>query len=359
MEDVILQAMERITQLEKTIKEKDAASAEEAKEKERKRKRQRGNTIVSDDNSSDEDSSESSDTDTDNARALTGKPWLDEEPPAISSRRRRQEMQRERFFKPAEPKEFNGGGVGDTREFARNVESVFRTQPHIYYTQAEKFTYARSRLRGKLADRWDAHEQANPLSDTIGTWVNLKKWMLDQAQDPMNRDVAASIRFFTHEQREHQRIEDYVAWLESLQKEIDMPRLTEGQMMRRVVAGIRPALREKLMEQPKLVWKRTPMVRILGRLEENLRMGSSFVKKDKRPRHAEEEMGGTTPKSWDEAKPKGKGREGGTQGRTWTPATGSNTFNISKIQCYYCKEHGHFRDQCPKMNRGTEGSGKA
>lgn len=296
--------------------------------------------------------------------------YMDIDPPYIDPKTLQQHMMIERMRKPAEPKEYNGGNVAECREFIRSVEGVFRMQPHIYYTQNEKFQYAEMRIKGRVATNWVTQER---YTRHAMRWVRLKEWLLNQVQDPNNRSVSFMIRLFNHKQRDTQRVEDFATYLETAEQEVQMEGLTETQRMCLLIAGLQPALRERLMDQHAIPYTRAELLPLLSRLEANLRKGAYGTQTGTR-RSGGSPPGARAGDSRDASRIKTPipVRNNDTRGSTTASggsgsagaatqsgsggdgvATSANRIPLAQVTCYNCGGKGHYSPSCPHPRKNA------
>ena len=296
--------------------------------------------------------------------AFDAKEYLLMEPPYISPKERAILSRQERNFSPQEVRDYVGGSVAAAQAFIRGCETVFRTQPHIYYYQHDKYMYAVSRFRGPVQSNWPAKERQ--LSDHELTWINLRRWILDREQDPHNRSITFALRLFCDKMSEGQKVESYITHLENAEMEIDMEEMTEAQKCYLLIAGVTPTLRNKLMEQQHIPLKRAELVPLLTRLEQNLH------RRTDKPKALEQRNDGalrTMPYRGRGDVVRGRPDRGsGFQRRDYgaamapprrpavvvptfpvsTPATGVNTI---RGNCHNCGLPGHWMKECPKNGK--------
>lgn len=289
-----------------------------------------------------------------------GLTYLEEEAPRISNRIKAAYMNQEKTFRPAEPKEYNGGSIADAREFIRRCEGVFTMQPHIYWFQYDKYQYARTRLAGRVANNWET--QVQHLLPQELTWVTLKTWLVDQVQDPNNRSITYLIRLFNHKQRDHQRVDDYATYLENAVREVEMEPLTETQAMCLLIAGVKEELRNKLLEQQNIPYSRTELLPLLTRLENGMRTrnAGSERRAERAPRrelaaapprkietHKVETTGTRLPERPAWAATAARQRPGFLTHPNTTPNQGVSRPGA----CFNCNEFGHFSRECKKPKK--------
>lgn len=295
--------------------------------------------------------------------AIDADEYLLLEPPYIEPKERAIRSRQEKNFSPQEPRDYVGGSVGAAHAFIRSCETVFRTQPYIYYYQRDKYMYAVSRFRGPVLNNWPAKERQ--LSDGGQTWITLRRWILDREQDPHNRSITYALRLFNDKMAEGQKVETYVTHLENAEMEVEMEELTESQKCCLLIAGVTPALRNKLLEQQHIPFKRTELVPLLTRLETGLRS------RGERPDRAKPlpQRGERVPQSlpfhgkredraipdWrqgqvavaDNVPQRTAGVEVG-KSQIHSPATGPNAL---RNNCFTCGLPGHWSKTCPKNPR--------
>lgn len=202
----------------------------------------------------------------------------DTDPPEIDFQERLQKMEFEKMKQPMEPGEYTSGSFSDAKAFIRSCEGVFKMQPHVYYTQAERYSYAASRLRGAAAAGWESHLHSH--GPEVERWARFKRWLLDSLRDPAD----AAFKLFRSPQRPRQRVAQYAAFLETMEHDSQMPPFTEDQRIQLLISGLTPTLKDKLWNQPTIPNKRDELISLLTRLEDSIPRTHTNRKKRHRKR---------------------------------------------------------------------------
>ena len=307
---------------------------------------------------------------------------LNHESPAITDRERRRLAKQESLCRPADPKTFAGGNVQETRQFHREVENVFQMQPHVYWTQMDKYRYAMTRLRGECARTWGNVEKDTPVKKL--TWTHLKGWMVDKVEDPANRRLTNSRAIVHGQLQEGQRIEDFAARMEDLLEELNGPPLDDFYKCVLLTAALPTGLFEDLRKKDVIPWKKRDLLQLIHKLQQDSsksynqgqagassskhrhERGDRSYRNDRERSHRDHRD--RNPPSMDQGEGQREGDRGNNHGADTrdrqpghgSPATGTNTEWTKQARCYNCNQLGHILRHCRnRKQHSSQGPGKA
>ena len=165
------------------------------------------------------------------------------------------------------PPEYRGKNIREHKEFIRACELVFRESPAVYRTDAAKVLMALPYLKGEPADAYEREEQRLGLD--CHTWESFSKFLLDNIADPVNRLFTIAQQHEDAMQGPHQKVMEFVTYLERLESELDP--YTETQKQQILLTKLRPELRRLITNHQTVPKTRLELARLAARLEENSR----------------------------------------------------------------------------------------
>lgn len=262
------------------------------------------------------------------------------------------------------PADYYGKNLKEHSNFMWQCEIAFRQDASYFTADATKVLHAMQALRGEPRDRWKAFE--DEYGKDRHTFNFFSEFLLNLIQDPVNRQLAAAEKYHAAEQRQGQSVHSFATYIEDL--EADLETYTDEQRRLHLLARLRPDLKAALRSMQILPARRTELVSLAARIEDNLRQTPAGRASTRRPSPAAQ--GGYQPSQQNpNSIPVGTGasasrptrgvgpsyRRGGGRGRggAAAPTDRTGTTDLSNIECYNCHRMGHYANACPERPSGV------
>ena len=250
------------------------------------------------------------------------------------------------------PSEYEGKSQQELTEYLQACNRVFDYDTERFPNNVVKIKWAATLLRKEPANAWERFRKHTPEELETMTWTDYKKFLQDLQLLPMSRRVVNSEAFEKAKQRPGQPILEFVSYLEGLEEHLD-PGIPEHQRDT-LLNKIRPEYRQKIVENGQMDRMRTREDIISAvTLQETYTIGRGG---NKRPREPEDKRGES---SYRPHKKPGERRDNRLPRRfeknnpNKIPVKdNSKGWDKSNIQCYTCKEYGHYASECSKSSTG-------
>ena len=123
---------------------------------------------------------------------------------------------------------FKGKTIAEAQAFYKQAERRFlQDKGRNYPTDIDKILFCVSSFEPKIERRWTTYEEEVGLESI--TWAEFKDFLEDSIIDRDNRELNAARAYERAKQRDDQRIEDFVVYLDSLEREL---RITDDSLRR-------------------------------------------------------------------------------------------------------------------------------
>ena len=259
------------------------------------------------------------------------------------------------------PDAYYGKTLKEHTNFMWQCEVAFRQDASYFTADATKVLHGMQALRGEPRDRWKAFEDEH--GRDCHTFELFSEFLLNLIQDPVNRQLAAAEKYHAAEQRQGQSVHSFATYVEDLEN--DLEAFTDEQRRLHLLARFRPDLKAALRSMQNLPLRRTELVSLAARIEDNLRQPSTGRASLRRPNPAAHQ--GYLPSQQNpNSIPMGIGasasrpsrgtgssyRRGGGRGRggAAAPADRVGTADLSHIECYNCHRMGHYSNACTQRS---------
>lgn len=248
-----------------------------------------------------------------------------------------------------EPKPFKGKSVREAREFIRAFKIIFANSPGAYASHHQRVAYAISFVQGDAADEWHNSNDIDDLPEDY-TWAKFEEFIYNSVGDETNRTMSAMVAYERARQGADQTAQQFDSELGTL--EYQLGGFTENQKCRAFLAKLRDPLRMELQKQVGLPMNsRAELVAYARRYEEadpklGPRGGTHQVRDSGHKKDNDEG------KSRSSGKKSPKEKEHKDKSKTdQSKRKRSASDDLSHIQCYGCKEYGHYKTKCPHPDR--------
>lgn len=248
------------------------------------------------------------------------------------------------YAKEIEPEKlpfYHGKNVREHKDWTYDALNAFRLAPRKFHAGYKKVSWAAQFLRGTPKTLWNEHERTLP-PDSLIDWDYFSEFLLDQIEDPVNRELDALQAYEDAKQREGQTTATFNSYLLTLESQL--PDLkSERERRNGLLTKLRPDIRAALNNLITIPQTRDGVVTTATRLENNkkrLREYQSTTKPDKKSklnaRDQKEKPKGTDPKGNQTKGPFFKG-----------------------ITCFNCQKEGHYSSSCPNPQKAKRGTSSA
>lgn len=203
--------------------------------------------------------------------------------------------------------------------------------------------WAQQSLRDTPAERWANYKKAHPHKSH--TWEGFKTYLIDLLGDRKNRDLNTSARYHDAKQGEKQTVQEFVAYLESL--EADMEPQQPRTLCTNLLHKLKPDIRGKIIGQAIIPETREELVNLAARLEGAVRTPSRGPRDNKSERGYGRLRGNFTNRRRDGVKPeKTSGDQKVEEGSAARHQSGAGT-TTDRRACYKCGDPSHIAKFCP------------
>lgn len=265
--------------------------------------------------------------------------------------------------KTRELRTYRGKSLREADNFFYDAELKWKEdQGYTWRSDDAKITHCVSAFEGLPKEMWRRKEKSG---GTRGfTWNEFVQFMKDSIMDPVNRTTSAVEELDRCQQREDQTVQQFVSYLES---RLDECQVYDDYLKRNyLLPKLRRALRAEVKRQAIIPKGYEALIALATRLDNNLR-GEDFSgehlqsaqarshgqkrERSKSPKSLQRNNSHHVPRtSWRDQR-KGKPssyRRASSANRTPLGPPMPILPDLSKIQCYTCKEMGHFATTCPR-----------
>jgi hypothetical protein len=163
---------------------------------------------------------------------------------------------------------FEGKGIREYYDFDARLRIAFRLDPAAFVLEDQKIAYTLQYLQPTLRQLWIQREQEVD-SETLD-WSEMMTFLLDQIKSPVNRELQVTILYQKSMQKEGQSVNDFAAYLSTLENQINPP-YEQKHLVMHLYSKLRPDLRIALSNYAEFPTTRRELVERAATLEDNLR----------------------------------------------------------------------------------------
>ena len=268
-----------------------------------------------------------------------------------------------------DPPTYKGKTIKEHGEWFWQLNNQIERSPRYFPNDQAKIAHAKLGLREGPADFIRQREETG--AGSLGwTYEQFKDELLDLVQHPSMRGNMTMDRYSQARQKPHQTVQDFDSYLGGLESMLDDDFRREPIKRKMFMTKLVPGLQQLLGVSGKQCGTRAELVAEASRLEQLDPERQRALKGARDPLNRSQTSQGTNSRDH-KSRPNETRHRGEGQTRTHTPPAraahaqqtgGSNPNNTpvgnrkrvhSPTQdnaCFYCKELGHWKDECPKKN---------
>jgi hypothetical protein len=237
---------------------------------------------------------------------------------------------------------FKGKGIREYYDFNARLRIAFRLDPAAFVLEDQKIAYTLQYLQPTLRQLWIQREQEVD-GETLD-WSEMMTFLLDQIKSPVNRELQVTILYQKSMQKEGQSVNDFAAYLSTLENQINPP-YEQKHLVMHLYSKLRPDLRIALSNYTEFPTTRRELVERAATLEDNLRRSGVPLSV---PRRTNSTRSNSTSSSQKREREPYR-RAPFAQQVLHRPNTGKNPDN-----CYNCGLKGHWAKDCRKRRQDNQ-----
>jgi hypothetical protein len=163
---------------------------------------------------------------------------------------------------------FEGKGIREYYDFDARLRIAFRLDPAAFVLEDQKIAYTLQYLQPTFRQLWIQREQEVD-GETL-EWSEMMTFLLNQIKSPVNRELQVTILYQKSVQKEGQSVNDFAAYLSTLENQINPP-YEQKHLVMHLYSKLRPDLRIALSNYAEFPTTRRELVERAATLEDNLR----------------------------------------------------------------------------------------
>jgi hypothetical protein len=237
---------------------------------------------------------------------------------------------------------FEGKGIREYYDFEARLRIAFRLDPAAFVLEDQKIAYTLQYLQPTLRQLWIQREQESD-SEALD-WIEMMTFLLDQIKSPVNRELQVTILYQKSMQKEGQSVNDFSAYLSTLENQINPP-YEQKHLVMHLYSKLRPELRIALSNYTEFPASRRELVERAATLEDNLRR-SGVVPST--PRRATSLRSNSTSSSYK------REREPYRRVPIVQQARHGPSTTKDPNTCYNCGLKGHWAKECRKKRQDNQ-----
>jgi hypothetical protein len=188
-------------------------------------------------------------------------------------------------FNPQSLEKYKGKTAREWRNWIDSAETAFQLAPNYFKTDRIRILWAVSSLEGTPRDAWTSKKEKLDLENY--TWDEFKEFFHDLVDDPINRNLVASLAYEKAEMRPNQTAMQFHTYLESIENRFATP-FSEERLRDGYYAKLTAQLRMMIANYSAIPKTRLEMVSLATRMEINLRDAEKESKNSKRKREEQQ-----------------------------------------------------------------------
>ena len=256
------------------------------------------------------------------------------------------------FVKPPAPKmkelpTFHAKNIHECQTFLSTAERRFRRDNGYYFrTDQQMIDYCVDAFDTKPERLWSGIERDLGVSNI--TWEEFKEKVFGMVSDKENRILGAVVRYENAKQREHQTVDEFVLYLEGLERELEYT--DDGPRKLALYSKFKDSIKCEINRRETMPRTRLEMISVARKIEATEKMNSKLP--DSKKSRKEEGNKSDDPPKGNRSGTSGSNTAGQKDARTGfsdanqTPIGGGSGRDLSDITCSICKKTGHYASRC-------------
>lgn len=231
---------------------------------------------------------------------------------------------------------FEGKGIREYYDFEARLQIAFRLDPSAFTLEDQKIAFTLQYLQPTFRQIWIQREQEDD-GNTL-SWRDMMSFLLDQIKSPVNRELQVTILYQKSMQKEGQSVNDFAAYLSTLENQINPP-YEQKHLVMHLYSKLRPEIRVALSNYTEFPTTRRELVERAATLEDNLRRSGGLPAVPRRsstPRRTVRESSRVSSVPPQRRTPFGP------------PTSRASHAGGKPNACYHCGGSGHWAKDCYK-----------
>jgi hypothetical protein len=242
-------------------------------------------------------------------------------------------------LKPKDASTFTGKNTRSHEMWLRDCKQAFRMAPSYFMTEDRKIDWSTQFLSDAAKEVWHRIESNQP---TLYTFDQLQLDLLNGCIQPEIRLREANQKYQDAKQLPNQTTQQFARYLASLEDQLGG--FTEGQRTRKLYAGLRQELRERL-EIARVTYQNVNDLVAHASSFEHITTNIATNSQRKKPEQGENRHQRKTEIRRGQSSSR-RGARAGSRPQAGATKPDGKSIDKSSIECFRCHKMGHYANEC-------------